>query len=1406
MILESLQSKVISFVMKVIISKIRLAGILFILLFSSVSLLGKSQYKLSPVDVVEEQQTSTRSRVILNGVWEFAPALVRGEAKPEDSEWGKILVPGFVTEMKNYAGIVERKNTARWKNIITERSWWRRTVMIPQSWNGEIVLALEHIRTCARVYINGKEAGIIAYPQSELDISNFVKAGEVAKIELLLSSYQDRDEIKNDKPVKETPKTISLAGIQDGAFLFLRPKGTKIDGIFIRTSLEYKTLEADLELSNVVHDERLNAICKIIDANGKVVKEFSTPISTSKNHLKVTISTKWENPKLWDIKTPNLYTLDVVIEKNGKILDEFKERFGFREFKIVGKDFFLNGKKIHLRPLHNFYEAESAGVRTAISNVVDSMLECNFNAFELWPYPHEMRSLHFRKLWTDVADEKGMLVLYPAYASSKDLNWKWEDSKAREAWLAKFLLEWKKIRNSPSVVALMTLSNTFANYDTSNPMKIGNSMRYSIAHNLYTLTSNDLAQGDRLISFMKTVDPTRPVSGHHACSIGDFHSLNHYLNYVPLQDREEWLSEWAKCGNVPFCAIECGTPFFGNFVRDRSNPYKSYTTEPLLTEFVAPYLGSSVYKNESDEYRNMIAERYLVKEKKWKNLNNETSFLYAKNMSDFQALFNKNTWRSWRAWGLAGGMVPWRDAYGWESENGFVDVPFKDASLECQPTRLTKRGYYGMSNKGAKANASGQAIIDNQKPALAWIGGKVGMFTDKSHHFYSGETVSKSAVLTNDLRETAKYFLDWSVTLDGKEIAKGKFRGVVGVSETSFVPLNFKAPDVDKKTKGKILLNGKFGGIENSDTFDFTVYPKTKFPTSAVVKIFDPSGRTKTALEKVGIKTSDWNGDSNGGLLIIGENALSENINGDINKFVEDGGAVLIFAQKEDILENGYGLRTSKFVSRRMFPVESMREHSFVKGLDAEDFRDWRGAGTFLPERENVEVFGNLLPTYGWRWTNRGSVASVAIEKPHKSAWRPILEGEFDLSFTPLAEKNIGKGIAVYCALDVIARTQSDPVADIVLSRLIGELSNYKPAKNSANVDTHYIGGKRGSDFLKSLEMEFKEVSTLPKSGLVIVGENSKLSDDEIKSAMERGVNFILIERDTTPTRLGVSKHNGKVSKVLQVPTWEHTKGMSLSDVRVRSDVKAKIFDSKLVEFGGTWIAFRVGKDGVAYAISLLPDELDLEKAPYLKYTTWRMSRAFVQLAGNLGAKFAWDSALIDKRKPVNAMTDDFWKFAYAESIKGSPSDKDFDDSNWEAVSFPKNLDRYGNLAYPFPKQYWIRKHVFIPSNWKGKSLTFVLGRVVGGDKAFFNGVKIGEEPKSWEAYKIVRKYDVPHNIIKYGSENIISVFVDPVSSGRLTGPKVELNLKEESKSNQYMPNYVDDIADGDSPFRFMGW
>ena len=72
-----------------------------------------------------------------------------------------------------------------------------------------------------------------------------------------------------------------------------------------------------------------------------------------------------------------------------------------------------------------------------------------------------------------------------------------------------------------------------------------------------------------------------------------------------------------------------------------------------------------------------------------------------------------------------------------------------------------------------------------------------------------------------------------------------------------------------------------------------------------------------------------------------------------------------------------------------------------------------------------------------WRCGNRGNVASVLIEKPAKGDFLPIVDGGYSLQYSPLMEYREGKGMVLFCQMDVTGRSESDPAAETLARNLV---------------------------------------------------------------------------------------------------------------------------------------------------------------------------------------------------------------------------------------------------------------------------------------------------------------------------------------------------------------------------------
>lgn len=535
-----------------------------------------------------------------------------------------------------------------------------------------------------------------------------------------------------------------------------------------------------------------------------------------------------------------------------------------------------------------------------------------------------------------------------------------------------------------------------------------------------------------------------------------------------------------------------------------------------------------------------------------------------------------------------------------------------------------------------KIYPGGEAIIANDGPTLAWIAGSAKAFTEKDHNYTTGEKLQKQAVLINDTRATQDFSFNWQVKVNGQPIARGEQTGQINAAQTLFFPIEADLPAVSAKTDGEILLTATIGQFPpKRDRFPFRVFSSSPNPQQISLTAVDPVGKTTQMLQQLGYNVTPWQGSATNSLLIIGREALTQNAAPaalqNLKSQIANGARAIIFSPNREWLQEQLGLRVAQPLSRRVFPINP--EHPVVQGLDAEDLRDWRGESTLIEAYPNTvqhpsKASPYATPWYGWHWGNRGAVSSAAIEKPHLSGWRPILEAEFDLAYSPLMELNYGKGRLILCTLDL-----EDHLQDAAVRQLTHQLIAYAataPLPEQAE-KVIFIGSDEEAQFLNKLGINYQPATTLSDANLAIVGESGQVSDRELQGYLERGGKALFFPRKSPSNLLGVQlKAVDNFGGSLNVPNWQEMAGISPSDLRARTNYKTELINSGgEVGADGLFSRIQTGK-GVAIFTQLSPEKLNADTQTYLRYTRWRQTRAIAQILANLGATFKADAQIFD--------------------------------------------------------------------------------------------------------------------------------------------------------------------------------
>jgi beta-galactosidase len=1128
-----------------------------------------------------------RAQVSLDGIWQFLPA-AEGAAEPTKLGWAYINVPGdwqiHPGKPSDFLALGGGPQWDLYDGALVTRAWYRRQVPIPTQWQGRAIsLCFDRVCTNAIVYVNGLHCGKIAWPWGSVDITSAVKPGQTADLRVLVAAIADAEKVGTfwqnalSDTVSFSSAELKTRGLTGSVFLESRSSKARVTDVFVRTSTRKRKITLNVELSGVTQAGSVQFVADMFAENGEVEKSFTAVAAVdAKETQTLVLSWRWADPRLWDVGQPNLYALRLKVKGAG-LDDEYNQEFGFREFWVEGREFFLNGTVIRLRQ-PCFYYGPRMQVGDIFSEMGSEHVDTRGDATD------SQRAL-------DAADREGYLVAHyilnaNKYIMSSQRRDVWEQNK--QSAFDRAAVWMRRYRNHPSIIMWIAGFNFFNNAVDADPRYVGRSGWGQDNERWRRLT----VFGKEMFAGLKVLDPTRVYYSHAGAYTGDVYTMNCYLDLLPLQEREDWLSAWAESGEMPIAMVEFGTPMDCTFRRGRHGFQSNITSEPLLTEFAAIYFGPEAYTAEEPEYRQFLRRLFrtgMLYESSENRLDE-----YANNHK-IQQLFRVNTWRSWRTAGLPGGLRTWS----WMQD----------------------------------------ALKEINGPTLAWIAGPAGDYTAKDHHFSPGQKINKQIVLINDSRQAQDFVATWTATVGGQQVDNGQMQGSLTVSEIRFVPFQVIAPDVGAggKVDGHITLTTNIGETKHQDSFAFRVFGEDK-PNSGQIAVIDPNGLTSQMLARLGYQTHRWNGTA-APLVVIGRNALQNDatVTAKLESYVRVGGRALICAQDPEWMVRTLGWRICPKVARRVFPIES----SVAGGIDADDLRDWTGSSTLIegyPEYVGDYPRGNEReqPYAGWHWGNRGGVSSAAIEKPHCSGWRPLLECEFDLAYTPLMELDCGQGRVIVCTLDLEDHLEKDPAA----RRMAGQIIDYamhSPLSPQVS-KVVYLGGATGSAWLDKIGISYQTSVTneiaaeTADAELLLVGPDAAVDTEALRAYLEEGGKIFFLPRSQADGSLGVTLKPAAADFAgsLSVPEWPEAKGLSESDLRWRAHLDtAPWVVSDGADIGADGLIGRkvIGK-GVAVFCQVDPERFQADRKTCFRYTRWRSTRAVAQLLANLGAGFSVDSRI----------------------------------------------------------------------------------------------------------------------------------------------------------------------------------
>ncbi len=1200
------------------------------------------------------ESTPTRERVCLNGLWRWQPAADGAEAVPAGG-WGFFKVPGSwpgITDymQKDSQTVYPHPSFGAADLRRLTAAWYEREVAVPAGWTGRrIVLAADTVNSLALVYVDGEKAGEIRYPGGEADLTGACRPGKKHRLTLLVHalplsgvmlSYNDT------ASAREVKGAVARRGLCGDVFLVGEPKEARVADVRVITSWRRGEITVDAALEGLSGRSAYGLTARVLDGDREIAEfksaSFRADDLAGGRHA---FSAEWMPERLWDLHTPeNLLSLEVALTApGGKVLDAaFPVRFGFREFRIDGRDFVLNGTRIALSavPFDNAHVGAGLANKAAARESLERLKSFGINLVYTHNYGCEPGThLSFAEI-LDAADEAGVLVAL-SQPHFGHYDWAAPDADAANGY-ARHAAAYVRVAGShPSVVAYAMSHNATGYEEDMNP-----DLMDGVSEPRNEWSKRGAAAARRAEAIVAGLDPGRIVYHHSSGNLGSMHTVNFYANFVPAQELSDWFAHWAKAGKKPVFLCEYGSPLSWDFAMYRGwyqgkREFGSATVpwELCIPEWLSQFAGDRAYalterakanlRWEAAKFRaGQLWHRWDYPTDLGSNLLSEEDEVYAEYIAD--------NWRAFRTHGLSA-FGPWDHGHYWRLRDGVdkarreIPTDWDDLQRPGFSPDYVEGRYERMDLAFERADwvptAAGEALLRHNRPLLAYLCGGPEAFTEKGHVFFPGETVEKQVVIVNGGRTPVEGAVSWSFDMP-KAGGAGQTVLPVPAGGQARIPVRIDLPPDAPPGRYMVRMTATFpGGEEQEDSLALHVVTRPA-PADAgerKVLLLDPRGETAALLKALGVKHREVKADAKpaaGDLLVIGKGALTVDGPGPDLGQVREGLVAVVFEQEAAVLEKRLGFRVTEYGLRRAFP--RVPDHPLLAGLSVEHLRDWRGEATLTPPRLAYESKPGMGPivrwcdipvTRVWRCGNRGSVASVLIEKPAAGDFLPVIDGGFSLQYSPLLVCREGLGAVVFCQCDVTGRTESEPAAAILARNVLSWAAAYAGAPGRP---VAYAGEPAGLEHLR--RAGFAPAAKPSRDAILVAGPGAAEA-----LRRERGAAAYLAvglsgeeARAVLPVKVTTKRAEHTGTTFPPPPAASPLAGVGPADLMNRDPAEFDLVTGGVPPLGDGVLAAD-GERGVVL-LQMAPWRYSDPAAWHHRRTYRRASAALARILGNLGA------------------------------------------------------------------------------------------------------------------------------------------------------------------------------------------
>ena len=330
--------------------------------------------------------------------------------------------PPYVTHEppKSYTTYEERNPTGQYK----------RTFTLPEQWHdGQTFLRFEGVMSAFYVWINGQRVGYSqgSMEPSEFNVTKYVHAG-LNEIAVEVYKYSDGSYL-------EDQDFWRFGGIHRDVLLYHTPD-VRLRDVAVRASMDGELqVNPQFSVYNGATGEGYRLIATLLDGLSMVCCDSVATDGVLDLDHKAARMNEWypqrghrkfermvmkvDNPKLWSVESPYLYTLRLQLcDAQGHIAEQVTQHVGFRSIAIRGGQLLINGTPIKIRGV-NRHEHDPLRGRVMTDELMLQdlrlMKAANINAVRLAHYPNCPR-------WYELCDSMGMYVMDEADCETHGLR------------------------------------------------------------------------------------------------------------------------------------------------------------------------------------------------------------------------------------------------------------------------------------------------------------------------------------------------------------------------------------------------------------------------------------------------------------------------------------------------------------------------------------------------------------------------------------------------------------------------------------------------------------------------------------------------------------------------------------------------------------------------------------------------------------------------------------------------------------------------------------------------------------------------------------------------------------------------------------------------------------------------